>query len=121
MAKPTYPSVFFDDDASAYKCEMHDKNTGRTWGYGYGKTRKEAIASARRDQPKQGKIKKAVGWVTRHPFVAGAAIGTYITYRRARNHHADIRPIHYVNAAIVAGTIVWGISKIFKYIKNRFF
>lgn len=121
MAKATYPSVFFDEATGKYKCEMHDKNTGRTWGYGYGDTRTEAIYSARRDQPKQSKIKRAVGWVTRHPFIAGAAVGTYLQYRRGRNHHTEIRPINYLNAAIVAGTVIWGISKIYKYIKNRFF
>ena len=113
MARATFPTVYFDEAAGSWKAEMRDKKTGRTWGYGYGATRQEAIYNARRDKPSEKSIKRAIGWVIRHPFIVGAAVGMYLAYRRAKNHQFEMRPIDYLSAGAIGGTIVWGLSKIF--------
>lgn len=118
MSRPTYPRIFFDNTSGRYRAEMIDKKTGRIWGQGYGKTRQEAIMASAVDQPPASTIKKAMGLVTRHPFVAGAAVGTYLEYRRARYHPEDIRVANFISAAVIAGAMVWGacwlLGKIFR-------
>ncbi len=91
MAHVTCPTVYYDDAADSWKCEMCDKKTVRTWGIGYGATRQEAIYNARHEQPDQGHIKRAIGWVTRHPFLGGAAAGAYMAYHHARQDRTDLR------------------------------
>lgn len=121
MAHATYPAVFFDEAAGFFKCEMRDKKTGRIWGYGYGVTRQEAIYNARHDQPSEGRIKRAIGWVSRHPFIAGAALGAYLAFRQTRRHGLKKgSPLGYLGAGAVVGAIAWGVAKIAKGIKQAF-
>mgnify|MGYP001563722993 CR=1 FL=1 len=116
MAHATYPSVFWDNSSNAYKCEMRDKKTGQAWGHGYGITRNEAIRNARHNQPKDPVVKRAIGWVSHHPFIAGAAVGCYLQYRHARYHQDELRPADYLVAAIMMGTIVWAAVKVFDWL-----
>ncbi len=107
MAHPTDSIVFFDEATGKYKCEMRDKKIGRVWGVGYGNTRHEALINARRAQPPDGKIKRAIGWVQRHPFFAGAAVGVYLAARNGARTFGE-----YVAASVVGGVVGWVIGKV---------
>lgn len=115
MARPTFPRVFWDEESGMYCAQMIDKKTGKVWGCGYGETRQDAIRSAAIDQPPAKSIKRAIGWVDRHPFIAGAAVGTYLTYRYAKNHHYQMKASDYLSVGAIAGTIAWALSKIFSF------
>ena len=119
MAHPTYPTVYHDDATGAYKCEMRDKKTGRTWGIGYGPTRNEAISNARREQPNRNQIKRAIGWVTRHPFIGGATVGAVLAYHHAKQRQVDLRLGDMVTAGIIFGTAAWVISKVIRFFNAR--
>ena len=107
MAHPTDSIVFFDENSGMYKCEMRDKKIGRVWGVGYGDTRHEALINARRAQPPDGTIKRAIGWVTRHPFMAGAAVGVYLAARNGARTFSE-----YVAASVIGGIAGWVIGKV---------
>lgn len=113
MAHATFPAVYYDEVAGEWICEMRDKKTGRTWGKGHGATRQEAIYNARHDQPAESKIKRAIGWVARHPFVAGATVGVYLAYRRGRYHRSELKLIDYLSAGVIIGTLAWGLSRLY--------
>jgi hypothetical protein len=115
VAHITYPIVFHDEDTDGWKCEMRDKKTNKVWGQGYGMTRQEAIYNARHDQPSAGKIKRAIGWVVSHPFIAGSAVGTYLAYRHARKHEWRLPPLGYLSIGAIIGTLAWGLNKIFHF------
>lgn len=119
MAHPTYPAVFYDDAAGSWKCEMRDKKTGRTWGIGYGATRKEAIYNARSEQPENGQIKRAIGWATCHPFLGGAAVGIGMAYHHAKQNQTKMRFGDMITAGVVCGTIAWAIVKIAELFNSR--
>lgn len=119
MPRATYPAVVRDENSGQYRCEMRDKRTGRVWGYGYGATRHEAIQAAAIEQPPSNAIKRAIGWVRRYPFWAGAAVGCFLRYRQARNHQETLRLRDYLVPAIAVGTIAWGVSKITEYVNKR--
>ncbi|MEI6288663.1 MAG: hypothetical protein WCP18_03790 [bacterium] len=118
MAHATYPYVFPDENSGQWKCEMRDRKDGRVWGYGYGNCRNDAIKNARSDQPKDPAIKKAIGWVKHHPFIAGAVVGCYLSYRHAKNHQVDMRLGDYLVVGAIAGTIVWLVGKVVTWIAN---
>lgn len=109
MAHVTKPFVFYDEDRGAWKCLMRD-STGKTWGTGYGETRQSAIYKSRQDQPHESVIRKAIGWVNRHPFLAGAALGVYLS---SRSGFRGRRPAlgEYALVAFVTGSIAWAIQK----------
>jgi hypothetical protein len=95
---------------------MVDKKTGRVWGTGYGENRKQAIYYARNDQPREGFIKRAIGWVVRHPVKAGMLVAGYMVLRR------PIKQIAYT-ACRFAGEIAHSLrfpEKIVKAIDNAY-
>lgn len=110
MAHPTYPAVIFDEATGRYKCEMRDKKLARVWGVGYGNTRGEAIANARRGQPPDGKIKRVIGWVQRHPFLVGAAVGAYLAARNGARTFSE-----YAAASVIGGFVGWAASKAVRF------
>ncbi len=118
MPHATRPKVFYDDNQGRYVAEMVDIKTNRVWGTGFGETRSEAIIRARQDQPSDGIIKAAIGWVRRHPFLAGAAVGVFLAHRYAAHHHVSLRPIDYLNIGTVTGTLVWAVSKMFQALRE---
>lgn len=119
MARPTYPRVVWDENAMSYRAEMVDKKTGRIWGYGHGETRQAAIKAAAIDQPPSKSIKRAIGWVTHHPFLGGAAVGAYMAYHHAKQCQTDLRLGDLMAASIIFGTAAWIISKIAGFFSRR--
>lgn len=119
MAHPTYPVVFFDERSGLYKCEMRDKKTGKVWGHGYGERRQDAIANARYVQPSDGQIKRAINWVTRHPFIGGAAAGAMVAYYHAKRSRTDVRLGDMMASSVVFGAAAWIIVKIAKFFSAR--
>lgn len=79
--RATYPVCYKVDD-NEWCCEMRDRKTGRTWGTGYSTNREHAITLARQDQPKEMFIKRAGGWIKRHPILAGVTMAGYMMLRR---------------------------------------
>ena len=86
MTHPTYPVVEENGDGT-FTAYMVDKKRGRVWGEYTSPDRMEAIIGSRNAQPSDGKIKRMIGWVTRHPIKAGIIVGLYMMFRR---------PIHQV-------------------------
>jgi hypothetical protein len=78
--RATRPFVYKDGDE--YVCEMQDVRTGRTWGIGRSSNREHAVTLARQNQPREAFIKRALGWIRRHPIRAGIAVGAYMFMRR---------------------------------------
>lgn len=60
--RATYPACYKVREGE-WCCEMRDKKTGQTWGIGRSTNRAHAIALARKNQPPEAVIKKAIGWV----------------------------------------------------------
>lgn len=120
MAHPTYPAVHYDEAAGQFVCEMKDKKTGRIWGTGYGATRQEAIYNARKVQPSDGHIKKAIVWVARHPVIAGSVVGAALAFNDARHngYHDWKRFTSIALTGFTIGLIVWGICKLFGAFRN---
>lgn len=117
MAHACYPAIFRLDDGT-YCCQMKDKKTGRVWGEGFGENRWDAISAARTELPSDSRIKQAIGWVTHHPLIGGAAVGLYITYRNAEKHGINPTVKDYLSGAAVVGGICWVASKVVKFIKH---
>lgn len=84
--RATRPFVYRDGDE--YVCEMQDVRTGKTWGSGRSTNREHAVTLARQDQPREAFIKRALGWIRRHPVKAGIAVGAYMVLRRPIKHVA---------------------------------
>lgn len=114
MAHVTYPAVFYDEAAGTYVCEMKDKKTGRVWGTGYGENRQTAIYDARHAQPENSKIKEAIGWVQRHPFIGGAGVGVALMKREERRFGSRFDLIDYLIGTTFCGIVGWLLSKVFK-------
>ncbi|MFA6322847.1 MAG: hypothetical protein WCX71_05270 [Candidatus Buchananbacteria bacterium] len=117
MSRPTYPVVFYDEAVGQWKCEMRDKKTARVWGIGYGACRKEAIYRARNEQPEKNYIKKAIGWIDRHPFFGGVVIGAYLSYHHAKKNQKDLRLRDMVTTGLICGSIGWAIAKLVNYFR----
>jgi hypothetical protein len=116
MPHATFPVVFWDDEAGAWRAEMRDKRLGKTWGRGLGQTRMEAIYNARTDQPDEGLVKRAIGWVDRHPFLAGAAVGTYRIVRGARLRGFKRPAWYYLSGGALVGALAWTLDKIVRWL-----
>ncbi len=86
--RATHPVCYKVSD-DEWCCEMQDRKTGRTWSTGYGSDRVSAIRDARENQPKEAFIKRSIGWVRRHPILAGAIVTGYMMFRRPIKQLAD--------------------------------
>ena len=80
------PDCFFDSESGEYVCHMKDKKSGKILGVGYGSTRNEAISNARQTQPADGRIKRMIGWTTRHPVIVGSLAGAALAFRDAKHN-----------------------------------
>lgn len=86
--RATYPVCYKVDD-NEWCCEMRDRKTGRTWGTGYSTNREHAVTLARQSQPKEAFIKRASGWIKRHPIRATAIVAGYMMFREPIRQFAD--------------------------------
>lgn len=118
MPHPTDPVVFFDRNTKLFKAIMKDPKTGQTWGVGHGDSRKKALYQARNAQPPDGTIRKAIGWVQRHPFMAGSMVGIYLAARHGAKNNYRPTSAEFTKAALWVGTLTWAAAKAFRLIKH---
>jgi hypothetical protein len=109
--KPTSPAVFFDAASGLYTAIFTDKKTGREWGRGQAKNRAHAIAAARKNQPTTERIKYVIGWVERHPFIAGAVVGAYLGFRKGRQHGVHLPITDMLIPAVALGALAWCVRR----------
>ncbi len=86
--RATHPICYKVSD-DEWCCEMRDRKHNRTWSTGYGADRVSAIRNARESQPKEMFIKRSIGWVRRHPILAGAIVTGYMMFRQPIRQIAD--------------------------------
>lgn len=115
MSRIVRPLVYPQD--GLWKCNMVDRD-GRVWGEASADSRALVIQLARKEMPERGRIRKTLGWVTRHPFIGGAAAGAVVMYYNASRNNMNYGVRDYLTGAAVLGGTCWIVSKVVKIVKH---
>jgi hypothetical protein len=69
--------------------------------------------------PKTSSIKRAIGWVERHPFWGGFGAGVALSYWQAKEHNQNMTFGNHLRNGLLVGLAAWVAAKLFGFVFQK--